>query len=354
MTALPEINARRSNLKPLWKIALSCLVGVAALGATFSCSDAPRKQTITIYTSLYENVISEISPILEKEFPELNVRWYQSGSEEVLSKLNAEIAAGRVKADIIMTSDPFWYEELKNAGHLMAYESPAADQIPAALKDPDHYYVTVRVPVMVMVANTNALPEAERPAGFSDLTDAKWTGRVTMGNPLKSGTNFTTVAAISKKYGWEYYETLRKNDAVSAGGNSSVISRVSTGEADVGIVLLENILKTKSDNPAAPIEIIYPADGAVIVPSPIAITSATANPEAARRIYDFMLSDAGQEAIVHANMYSPIDRIAPPRGARPWKEIREGALLEWSPEYLRATIERREEIKNEFSRIMFE
>ena len=33
-----------------------------------------------------------------------------------------------------------------------------------------------------------------------------------MGDPLKSGTNFTTVAALSSKFGWEFFEALRNRD----------------------------------------------------------------------------------------------------------------------------------------------
>ena len=175
-----------------------------------------------------------------------------------------------------------------------------------------------------------------------------------MGDPLSSGSTFTAVAALTGKYGWEYFEALRKNDVVSAGGNSKVLERVSTGEKEVGIILLENLLKAKKDNPDSPAEIIYPADGAILVPSPIAIVKTTGAPDAAKRIYDFMLSDAGQKAIVRGNMYSPIERIAAPEGARSWGEVYGNTLIAWSPEYLRETMARREEIKQRFSRIMFE
>ena len=93
-----------------------------------------------------------------------------------------------------------------------------------------------------------------------------------------------------------------------------------TGEKDAGIILLENLLQARQQNPAAPIAIVYPEDGAILVPSPIAIMKTTAAPDAARRLYDFFLSDAGQAAIVSGWMYSPVDHIPPPpargRGAR--------------------------------------
>jgi iron(III) transport system substrate-binding protein len=98
-----------------------------------------------------------------------------------------------------------------------------------------------------------------------------------------------------------------------------------------------------------PIEIVYPEDGAILVPSPIAIMKTTAAPDAARRLYDFFLSDAGQAAIVSGWMYSPVEQIAPPTGARPWRDVYAMPLLPWTPDYLRRTTSARDEIKRRFN-----
>jgi len=295
-----------------------------------------------------------MKPVLAEEFPDIEIKWFQKGSEEVAAKVNAEIAAGGIRADLIMTSDPFWYAELKDGAHLLNYESPGAATVPEDLKDPDGAFATVRVPVMVMTVNSKNVPESERPKTFKELTDPKWKGRIAMGNPLQSGSTFTTVAALAEKYGWEYFEGLKSNEIVSAGGNSSVLNRVATGEKDVGIILLENLLKARAEDANYPISIIYPDDGAILVPSPIAIGANAKFPDAAKQVYDFMLSRAGQLAIVSGNMYSPVQAIASPPGARPWKDVYDSALVPWSADYLNQTRAKREEIKGNFGRIIFE
>lgn len=332
------------------------LVAALSIPALASCGSTDSgKPVVTIYASIYENVIADLDVVLAEQFPDIEVQWYQKGSEDVATKVNAEIAAGEIKADLIMTSDPFWYEELKDAGHLMAYESPAAAGIPDSLKDPDHAFVTVRMPVMVMTANATKVSEADQPRSFKDLADPKWAGRVTMGNPLQSGSTFTAVAALVDTYGWEYFESLRANQTVAAGGNSSVLNRVASGEKDAGIILLENLLQAHRENPDHPARIIYPEDGAILVPSPIAITSSCKHPEAAKRIYDFMLSETGQRALAEQGfMYSVMDGIEAPPGARPWSEIFNHTLVTWSPEVLHRTREAREPIKADFSRILLE
>ena len=39
--------------------------------------------------------------------------------------------------------------------------------------------------------------------------------------------------------------------------------------------------------PQIPVDIVYPEDGVILVPSPMAIMKSTAAPDAARRVYDF-------------------------------------------------------------------
>jgi iron(III) transport system substrate-binding protein len=320
------------------------------LSAT-ACGGDRNPQTVTIYTSIYEHVIAALDPVLREAFPDLTVRWFQRGSEEIAARLNSEIAAGRVGADLVMTSDPFWYEELKAGGHLLEYRSPLAARIPAALTDPDGAFVTVRVPLIVLAVNTTRVAGAARPRTFRDLAEPAWAGRVTMGDPNRSGSAFTAMAALARRYGWQYFERLRANGIVAAGGNSAVLSRVVTGEKDAGIILLENVLQVREQNPDAPIDVVYPDDGAILVPSPIAILKTTMAPDAARRLYDFFLSDAGQAALVTGWMYSPVADVKPPAGARPWSEVSAAPLVPWTFDYLRETTRAREEIKRRFDRI---
>jgi iron(III) transport system substrate-binding protein len=329
------------------------VVAAFVLSVTAACSGGEgNRQTVTIYTSIYEHVIAALDPVLAKTFPDVTIRWFQRGSEDVAARLNSEIAAGRVAADLVMTSDPFWYEELKEAGHLLEYRSPRAAAIPPALNDPDGTFATVRVPVMVLTVNINRVAADKRPRAFRELAEPAWAGRITMGDPNRSGSAFTAVAALQQKYGWEYFERLRGNDILAAGGNSNVLSRVMTGEKDAGIILLENLLQAREQHAGAPIEIVYPEDGAILVPSPIAIMKTSTAPDAARRVYDFFLSDAGQLALVSGWMYSPFDHVEPPNGARPWRDVFSTTLLPWTFEYLRETTRAREDIKRRFNSIV--
>jgi iron(III) transport system substrate-binding protein len=194
--------------------------------------------------------------------------------------------------------------------------------VPAEWKDPDSAYITVRVPVMVLGVNPKALPQA--PRRWKDLEAAAWKGKISMGSPLESGTTFTAVTVLEKNFGWSYIESLRTQETISAGGNSAVLNRIETGERPVGILLLENLLKAKEKGSL--VDVIYPEDGVLPIPSPIAITAKTAHPELAKKVVDWFFSEEAQREIVKSGMYSALPLDLTPPGGRPWAELKKSAL----------------------------
>lgn len=327
------------------------LLIISILISIFISSCTKKKTELWVYTSMYEDVIDQLRPVLEKELPDVDVKWFAAGSEKVLAKVNAEISANQLKADVIMTSDPFWSEKLARDGLLLAYDSPAAKTISKDFKNPDNFWVTVRIPVMVISYNKDVIKSEDAPRAYKDLVNPKWKGKVALGSPLESGTNFTTVANLSMKYGWEYYKALRNNETFSSGGNSTVRQKMESKEYPVGVILLENILQAqKSGSPIMP---VYPTDGAVLVPSPIAIFKRTHFPDAAKRFYDFMFSQSGQYAITTGNMYSPIPDFPPPEGAKPFAEVLATAFP-FNHKYIEEVLKNHDDIKKKYSQIMFE
>jgi iron(III) transport system substrate-binding protein len=327
-------------------LALLALSGLAAL--TFS--GCTQKKELWIYTSLYKELIAEMTPALERAVPGVRIQWYPAGSENVASKVNAELAAGKTRADLVLTSDPFWYLELKQAGRLLPYESPAAKAVESRFRDPEHAFVNVRLPVMVIAYHRDAIPEAEAPKTWKELADPKWKGKLSMGSPLESGTMFTAVALLSRLYGWEYFQTLRAHDLVAAGGNNSVITRIETQERPLGIVLIENVLKAQDRG--SPVQAIYPADGAIPVPSPIAIFKDTDDAEAAKKVYDWFFTEEAQRLVVKGGMYAALPSFESPARARAWNEL-SGSLMPWSPQTLSEIFSQRDAIKQKFSDVVF-
>ncbi|HWG84452.1 MAG TPA: ABC transporter substrate-binding protein [Deinococcales bacterium] len=326
---------------PLAALALT----VAASGALAQIPDA--RGEIWIYTSMYQYVIDKLQPELRKQFPNLKVNWYTAGSETVAARITAEQEAGKLQADLAMTSDPFWYEQQARAGNFIKYPSLSHRRVPAALRDTEGYWTTVRIPVMVIAYNKNLIKEDDAPKGFKDLADAKWKGKLTMPSPLESGTAFTLVAALSDKYGWDYFSSLKANGITAAGGNGATLRRIASGEFQVGPVLEENIFQAM-DTGTTNIGIVYPNDGAVPVPSPIAIFKTSKNQAAAKYVYDWLLSAKAQAFIVNpGQMHAPLESKAPVSKTAKSQPYNSLNLFPWDYNFVKKIATSRDAIKNE-------
>ncbi len=330
-------------------------LGALVLSLTGTGCTSNKKETLKvwIYTSLYKDTISDIQPKLEKQFPGVEFSFYQAGSEEVASKVAAEQMAGEVQADLLISSDRFWYEDLARQGKLLSYRPIGSEAVPAFFKNSEGFYATVSHPVMVLAYNSEVITEADAPKSFKELTDAKWKAKLSTGSPLASGTSFTTVAFLQKAYGWDYFKALRKNDLIAEGGNSGVIRRLQSKERPVGLVLLENILRFQETDPR--IKAVMPSDGVVIQSNVLSIVKKELSPEKkelVQKVADWMFAKEGQEAMVRSYMYASMPGYQPPKGAPTLAEVMKAAKP-WTQEFLDETMQARESIKEEFSKIVF-
>ncbi|MFO7274543.1 MAG: ABC transporter substrate-binding protein [Bacillota bacterium] len=302
--------------------------------------------SLMIYTSIYPDIINLVSPELEKAFPNLKVEWFQGGTEQVTAKLAAEIEAGKIGADLLMVADPSYYVYLKKQDLLLPYKSKHFDDVAVHKDTEDHTFAGVRISNVVIGYNTNLVKPEDAPKTFRELTDPKWKGQVVIVDPTLSGTALVSTYALSQKYGWEFFEQLRDNGAVVGGGNSAVETKLVTGEFAVAVILEENLLKVKDRG--EPVEVVYPEDGVIIVPSPIGILKTTQNPEAAKAVVDWWLSPEGQKAIVTGWMHSVRTDVESPKGAKPLAEFAPTAMnVDWEDLSARAG-----EIKDKFVKIM--
>ncbi|RKH61534.1 extracellular solute-binding protein [Corallococcus sp. AB049A] len=313
-------------------------------GAAVAQADTPSGE-VWVYTSMYRHVLDAFEPLLKERLPGVKVHWYQAGSEKVASRLEAERAAGAVRADVLMTSDPFLYERLAREGAFLRYASVNALRIPRTLLDLDARYAAVRLSTMVLVHRVGA---GDAPKSFTALVDGSWKGRAAIGDPLTSGTAFTWAVFLRARRGEAYFEGLRAKGAVVAGGNAAVLQKVESGEVDAGVLLLENALAAKAKG--SPIEIIWPEDGAVVIPGPVGLFASTRNPVAAKALVDVLLSPEGQRIIVEkGDMHAVDPRLSGPRG-EPGVDTLLGRAQAWTPELLEQGLLHGGDIKEAFSR----
>ncbi len=276
-------------------------------------ADSKASGKVMIYTSIYPDIVDKVKPAVKKALPDLDVDWFQGGTEKVIAKMAGEMQANKVAADALMVADPSYYLTLKDKKMLLDYVSPNAKDV-VIEKDPKGAWTPVRISNMIIAYNTTKLKPEDAPKTWKDLTDPKFKGKIAMPNPLLSGTAYVAVAALADKYGWEFFDKLSANGLKVEEGNSAIQNKLLTGEYLAVMILEENILKM-ADTKKEPVKVIYPEDGVVMVPSPIGILSTTKNQAGAKAMVDWWLSKEGQEAIVSGWMHSVRSDVKPPNGA---------------------------------------
>ena len=313
---------------------------VFSLGATLlgvGATAAQAKSDVWVYTSIYKEFAQPLEAAFEKQYPEYDLQIFQAGSEKIQAKLEAEFLAKKPQADIILTSDPFWSRDLVRRN--LSATRPGHEAVET------NYYS-----LMVLIAHKSLKAES-RPKSFADLAKPEMKNLVQAGSPLESGTTFSTVAYLSKKYGWDFFSKLRTNQLASSGGNSTVIQKVESGEKKIGIVLLENALAAIGRQ--SPIEVIYPEDGAIPIPSVQVILKDAKNAEGAGKFADFVLSEAGQQLLRNGFMYPVHPKISAPEGARPLLEVTKNSTP-WTPALQLEVADGAKDIKKKFAALILE
>lgn len=283
--------------------------------------------TVMIYTSIYPDIIEMMKPEIKKALPNITVEWFQGGTESVVTKITGEMAAKKVEADLLMVADPSYYLTLKEAGVLEKYDSPERANV--SVKDEEGYWTGVRVSNMIIAYNTDRVSEADAPKSYEDLLNPKWKNKIAMPSPLLSGSAFVAAGALANKYGWDYFEKLKQNGLVVESGNTAVQTKLLTGEYDVVVILEENMLKIASKG--EPVKIVYPKDGVIMIPSPIAMFNSSENSQASKKVLDWFLSAKGQELIVKGWMHSVREDVASPIGADSLKSFIDSTMkTDWA------------------------
>ncbi len=280
--------------------------------------EAVVPSSVMVYSSLKDTQLAALKEGFMDKYPHITMDYYTAGTGNVMTKLAAEQQAGGISADLIWVGDPTNYIDFKERGLLLAYDSPAAKDIPDRFKDSDNMYISGRLIMLGFVYNTLSLNEEQAPKTWEDLLKPEFKDNITMTDPTTSGTTLYTVAGLtqSPKYGWEYFEKLKANGIKLESGSSAVVNKVGAGEylVSVGVDYIARSLIAQG----SPIGFIYPANDIPIIESPIAIIKNTKNVEAAKLLYDYIITE-GQQVLLEEYTV-PINPDLTIEGALPVQE----------------------------------
>lgn len=307
---------------------------------------AKKEGRVNFYTAMDLSVAQPYSRAFEAKFPGISVKVERSGSERVFSRIAQEYASAIRNVDIANTTDAAHVHAWKRDALLAAYvPEDVAAHFGADYKDKDGMFATVRILFCAIGYNTQLVKSEDAPKGFRDLLDPKWSGKLVKAHPGYSGVIMTATYAISKALGWEYYEKLARQKVLQVQSAVEPPKKIALGERAVMADGSDyNVLQHKAKG--APVELVYPIEGAPIVNSPNAIFKAAPNPNAARLFHSWICSAEGQQTLVDmSGQYAPHAKAQVKTGRPQLKDIK---IMKDDPE---ALLKVADEVKKKYAAI---
>jgi iron(III) transport system substrate-binding protein len=273
---------------------------------------AKAEGKVVWYTSTPVATGQKISNMF-KEKTGITVDMFRSGGSAVLRRFQQEMDGGRVAVDVLTHSSPAAAIAMTKKGILVPFKPNGFDKIPAEVKDPNGLWIAQRLNLVTFYERADKIADADTPKTWKDALDPKFKGKMVMPDPSFTSLFVSVVGTISKIYGWDYFENLRKNDVMVVEGNQQVSDMLKRGERflALGTDSYAYDLRKQGHN----VKTLYPTDGVFVISSPTAVIKGSPHPNAAKAFAEFMISPEVQKEFPAFGNFAARTDVNGPEGA---------------------------------------
>jgi len=265
------------------------LAAVLLLGT--ACS-ADHRTTVTIYSPHGRDQLILVERAFEARHPEIDVRWLDLGSQEILDRLRFEKV--NPQADVWYGGPTTIFDRGIAESLLAAYRPAWADAVgPDGVGPGDYYWPLYRTPA-VIAFNDHAVSRAEAPQDWDDVLDPKWRDRILIRDPVASGTMRAIWGYIIERSLRQTGDTtaamvwLRRLDGQTRAYtlNPAILdAKLARQEGVVTLWDLPDILISRGKG--MPFDYLFPRSGTVVIDDAIGLVNGAPHPDAARLFIDF-------------------------------------------------------------------
>jgi iron(III) transport system substrate-binding protein len=287
-----------------------------------ACSRDTRTPLL-LYSPHGRDQLTLLEHEFERRHPEIDVRWLDMGSQEILDRLRFERV--NPQADIWFGGPTTLFDRGVEDSLLAPYRPAWADQVgPDGIGPHDLYYPVYRTPA-VIAFNNRAVRRADAPQDWDDVLEPRWRDQVLIRDPMASG----TMRAI---WGLVLLRSIRATGDTGAGMawlrrldrqtraytlNPAVLdAKLARREGVVTLWDLPDILISRSKG--LPFDYGFPRSGTVVIDDAIALVRGSRHPKAAEAFIDFVGSVDGQLLAARRVYRLPARHDLPPDSVPPW------------------------------------
>jgi iron(III) transport system substrate-binding protein len=298
------------------------VAGAAAFGSL-----APRwahaQEAFVWYTGLALEASDEVS----RQFTEktgIESEYFRAGSNNLVQKFDQERQANQVRCSALVITIPVLVAQWAKEGVLLPYDSPEYAHYPAEFVI-EGYAGPIAGEPMAIAYNSELVSADEAPKTWEDLLDPKWKGKLALTDAASASSALHWFAAVQSVYGKEFMEKLSQQDVLVRTGGADVANTLVSGERPVAAAITQSHA-SRAIGKGGALRIVVPEAGAPIISNVVCIPAEAPNPEAGKKLVDFILSEEIQ-VMLQNDFFSPSLRKGMPpitldTGARPLSEIK--------------------------------
>jgi iron(III) transport system substrate-binding protein len=294
MTERTGRTERRERLSRLFPLSVFSVFSVLCAPACKHDSRTP----VVLYSPHGRDQLELLERDFERRRPDIDVRWLDMGSQEILDRLRFERV--NPQADVWFGGPATIFDRGIRDSVLAPYRPVWAGDVPKNGAGPnDYYYSVYRTPAVIAV-NSRAVPPAEAPQDWDDVLAPRWKDKVIIRDPMASGTMRAIWGLILVRSLRETGDTakgmawLRRLDGQTKTYTISpalLYEKLARQEGLVSLWDLQDILISRAKG--MPLGYVFPRSGTVVIDDGIGLVRGSRHPEAARAFIDYV---GGQEA----------------------------------------------------------
>lgn len=298
-------------MSSLTKLAATALFASAMSVAAVSGAVAQdiAGSTLVVYTPNEEGMLQALIPVFE-ENSGVNVQLITAGTGELYSRIRSE--SGNPQGDVMFGGGNA--QAVANIELWQEYTSSEDESMVALGRNTTGAVTPYQADGSNLLVNTDAVASTGLTINsYADLLQPELKGKIAFGDPTASSSAFAQLTNMLKAVGgdyesdagWDYVAALVEQlDGISIGSSTQVAQDVANGEYIVALTyepLSQNFVLS-----GAPVEIVYPAEGAAFLPATMQVIKGGPNPDAAEAFIDFVISERGQTIIANETAGRPL------------------------------------------------
>jgi iron(III) transport system substrate-binding protein len=278
--------------------ALSVLSVLSVLSALSACSHDSRTPLV-LYSPHGRDQLELLERDFERRRPDIDVRWLDMGSQEILDRLRFERV--NPQADVWFGGPSTIFDRGIRDSVLEPFRPTWADHLAEnAERQTGFYYPAYRTPA-VIAFNSRAVSPADAPQDWDDVLAPRWKDKVIIRDPMASGTmraiwgliivrSLRETGDTAKAMSW-----LRRLDGQTKTYTISpalLYEKLARQEGLVSLWDLQDILISQAKG--MPLGYVFPKSGTVVIDDAVGLVRGSRHPDAARAFIDYVGSQEAQ------------------------------------------------------------